>query len=137
MRRLLFFVCGMFFSVAVLAQGRTLVPALDVEQDVATTSGKPLKLEQIKQAIIAAARTNNWTVTQAASGDKINATLVVRDKHTVTVSIPYDSQKYKIAYVSSINMNERKEDGKILIHPFYNRWVNTLAKSIRAELGKY
>jgi hypothetical protein len=113
---------------------------------VATT--KPVQAEQVKKAIHGAALRKGWTLADEA-GDKMLATLVVRNKHTIMVEIVYSADKYSIAYRDSINMNyhsEAKYDSRLpnasanrasgpVIHPAYNTWVQELKDAIRIELG--
>lgn len=111
---------------------------------VATT--KPVQAGQVKKAIQDAALRKGWTLVDEA-GDKMLATLVVRNKHTVMVQITYSADKYSITYRDSINMNYHKEahyDSRMprpssgatgpVIHPAYNTWVQEFKDAIRIEL---
>jgi len=120
---------------------------------VATGSGKPLQADQVKQAIQAAAKIKGWTLAYEPSG-RILATLVVRNKHTVVVEIPYSAEKYSLLYHDSVNMKYSPGTGRAapydassrmrgyqqpagqVIHPFYNDWVRELKEAIRLELLK-
>lgn len=134
-----------FFKSAVLvfaailslnASARDSVPIVNYDNvAVATNSGKAPNAEQVKQAIAAAAASKGWTVAPAGDG-KLQATIVVRGKHTVVVDIAYAADKYTLTYKDSINMNLIERDGQKLIHPFYNKWVQTLKEAIRLELLK-
>jgi len=134
-----------FFKSAVLvfaailslnAIARDSVPIVNYDNvAVATNSGKAPNAEQVRQAITAAAASKGWTVAPAGDG-KLQATIVVRGKHTVVVDIAYAADKYALTYKDSINMNLIERDGQKLIHPFYNKWVQTLKEAIRLELLK-
>jgi len=115
---------------------------------VATASGKAVQAEQVKKAIQDAATAKGWTVTDEA-GNKMFATLVVRNKHTVMVEIAYSAQKYSLRYRDSVNMNyhsEARYDSRLpgarngstprgpVIHPAYNTWVQELKYAIGVEL---
>jgi len=116
---------------------------------VATASGKPIQAEQVKKAIQDAALKKGWTLASEA-GDKLLATLVVRNKHTIMVEIVYSADKYSITYRDSVNMNYHKEghyDSRLpsarnaataaqgpVIHPAYNTWVQEFKDAIRVEL---
>ncbi len=145
--------------VAGLAAGpahaqRQPVPIIDhPDVPIATSSGKPLPTEKVKEAIQAAAKAKGWTLAYE-SGDKILATLVVRNKHTVMVEIAYSAEKYSLRYRDSINMKYLPGAGRNpsydqasamrgyqqgpgpVIHPFYNDWVRELRDAIRLELLK-
>lgn len=135
-----------------LAQ-RLAVPIVDhPDVAVATGSGKRLQAEQVKAAILAAAKEKGWGLAFEPSG-KVLATLVVRNKHTVMVEIAYSAEKYSLTYRDSINMKYspgsdrtpydlsssmrgyRQPAGPV-IHPFYNDWVRELKDAIRLELLK-
>ena len=126
----------LLMSAVSQAQGRTPVPIVDHENvTVVTASGKPLRADQVMQAIQKAASGNKWEILKAPESNKLSATLRVRNKHTVVVGITYSAESYTLKYQESINMNYRKDaEGKPVIHPFYNRWVQQLNDSIRAEL---
>jgi hypothetical protein len=102
---------------------------------VVTSSGTAPSGERVKQAILAGAAAKGWTIAQQADG-KIQATLVVRNKHTVVVLISYTPQKYSLTYKDSINMNYGERNGEPVIHPFYNTWVQDLKDAIRTDLLK-
>lgn len=138
------------------ADAREAVPIINhIDIPVVTTTGKPLTAEHVKAAITAAAIARNWAVTKSPNQDLLSATLHVRGKHTVVVSIPYSPDKYSLKYESSVNMkyapgangdvptaNESAGRGISssasgpLIHPFYNRWVQDLMHHIRLEMIK-
>ena len=88
------------------------------------------------QAIIRAAQANNWTVQTSADG-RLQATLLVRNKHTINVAIVAQPGTFSVTYAGSHNMNYQKgPDGRDWIHPNYNVWVRTLCNGIRVELEK-
>lgn len=65
----------------------------------------------------------------------IEASLLVRHKHLIIVTITYDAKRYTIKYKSSENMNYTiKENGVAYIHPNYNKWVENLDHAIRSRL---
>jgi hypothetical protein len=149
---------GLIFAAGVFAgpahAQRQPVPIVNYpDLPVATSSGRPLPAEQVKEAIQAAARTKGWTLAYEP-GDKIVATLVVRNKHTVIVEIAYSGERYSLMYRDSVNMKYspgtdrpkaydlsssmrgyRQPAGQV-IHPFYNDWVRELKDAIRLELLK-
>jgi hypothetical protein len=87
--------------------------------------------EQVRDAITQAAKLRQWTV-QEQSQTELLATLVIRNKHSATVTISYDTQRYAIAYRDSTNLDY--EDGQI--HENYNAWVTKLDRTIQKELHR-
>lgn len=121
---------------------------------VVTTTGKLVTADQVKNAISNAAISRNWQLNKSPNQDLLSATLHVRGKHTVVVSIPYSPEKFSLKYESSVNMkytpgeaggtsmsgnvNRVSQDTATgpRIHPFYNRWVQDLMQAIKLELNK-
>ena len=54
----------------------------------------------------------------------------------MVVEIPYSTTQYSLIYKSSINMNYEVLEGVPVIHPNYNKWVQTFSTAIRLELMK-
>lgn len=118
------------------AMARTPVPIVNHENiPVVTSSAKALSADQVKQAIMLVAAAKNWSIGFQSDG-KLQATLVVRNKHTIVVEIAYSPEKYSLTYKDSINMKHGQLDGHAVIHPYYNKWVQELKDGIRAELMK-
>lgn len=120
------------------AHARASVPIMNLENNaIVTSSGKELTLEAIAQAIRAAGASQPypWTASGESPG-VVQLTTLVRGKHTVVVNVTFDTRTYSINYVSSIDMNYKVKNGKELIHPFYNNWVQELRQGIDAELNK-
>ena len=145
--------CGLLFAF-VLGAGpvhaqRTPVSIVNYP-NIPIVATKPMQAEQVKKAIQDAALRKGWTfVNEAGDTNRMLATLVVRNKHTVMVEIAYSVDKYSITYRDSINMNyhsEAKFDSRMpnsrnaaaasgpVIHPAYNIWVQELKDAIRVEL---
>ena len=99
--------------------------------DAAVVSAKPVKIEQVKSAIMIAGTSLGWQMAEAGPG-LIQGTLNLR-KHTAIVDITYSTAKYSIVYKSSINLDEK--DGQI--HKNYNSWVQNLSKKIGTELLRF
>jgi hypothetical protein len=119
-------------AFALNAQARTSVPVQNLENVVATAAtGGPASPAQIKAAITSAAAARGWLVSDLGPG-RAAATVHVRGKHTVVVDITYGGGKFSVKYKDSVNMNY--EDG--VIHPHYNKWVQLLVDTIRAELAR-
>ena len=133
---------------AAVAQ-RALVPIVDYKDvSVATSSGKPVTAEQVRDAIAAAGRRLAWDMAFTANNG-LAGTLVVNNKHTVSVDISVAPDKYSVKYRSSINMKygvsgrpsypnaaNPVPEGVPVIHPAYNQWVQALVTAIDSELRK-
>jgi hypothetical protein len=102
----------------------------------APTGNAAVNSARTRQAVTRAAQANKWTTEVTADG-RLLATLFVRGKHTIIVSVVVQPGVFSVGYSSSINMNYQKgTDGKDWIHPNYNVWVRTLVNAIRFELEK-
>ena len=122
-------------TVSGVVFARTPEPVVNLyDQPVVAASGKTLSVDDVKQLITKVAHEKNWVVTPA--GDrKLNASLSWNgNKHTIVVSIAYETDRYSVTYKDSINMKYEVSDGKAVIHPYYNRYVSGLREAIRVEL---
>lgn len=116
---------------------RTPVPIVNYENNpVATNSGKPMTADKVKQAILAAASSKQWSIAYQPNG-KMQATLVMKGKHTIVVEVAYTAENYSLTYLSSDNMKYGEVEGVPVIHPYYDRWVREFREAIRTELIKY
>ena len=135
-------------STLAVAQ-RALVPIIDYKDvSIATGSGKPVTVEQVRDAIVAAGKRMTWDMAYTADGGLVG-TLVVANKHTISVNIAVSPSKYSVTYRSSINMKYgvggppnygrsglASTEGQPVIHPAYNQWVQSLVSAMDAELRK-
>ncbi|MSP98318.1 MAG: hypothetical protein EXR29_14110 [Betaproteobacteria bacterium] len=135
-------------STTAVAQ-RALVPIIDYKDiSVAKSSDKPVAVDQVKGAIVAAGKSLQWDMAFAANSGLVG-TLVVRNKHTISVDISVVPGMYSIKYRSSINMKYadaatdltywnlyKSAAGGPVIHPRYNQWVQALKSAMDAELRK-
>jgi hypothetical protein len=114
---------------------RAAVPVVNFANEaVATSSGKPLSAEQLKQIITKVAQGKNWVVTPMQGG-KLSALLSWKNnKHSIVTEISCVENHYSIKYKNSINMNYEVLDDGPVIHPYYNRYVTDLHNAIRAEM---
>lgn len=132
---LLLLLASMFAAMPAFA--RATVPAINLDNIVITSaSGASLQASDVEQAIITAAGINQWSVIKKEPGE-IVARLVVRNKHTIEVKIPYTETQYSLLYSSSDNMKYELKNGTTYIHPFYNKWVAALRESIDRELLRH
>lgn len=99
--------------------------------------GRPATEEDVRKAILTAAQATGrkWTVAEPEPGHMV-ATYHVRT-HTVVTDIDYTALQFSVFYKDSVNMKFGPgPDGKGVIHPFYNRWVDEFIQQIQLELGK-
>jgi len=104
---------------------------------IQTSDGNALSLDSIAQRIrdAGAAQKYPWVASGTEPG-KLQLATVVRGKHTVAVDVTFEVKAYSIRYASSINMNYKTQDGRELIHPFYNQWVQQLKQGIDMALKR-
>lgn len=127
MRKLCIFVlflCVLTTSVAFIHGREIMTPTRDV-------SINEVSAKEVRKAIMRACTLLTW-VPKEKDKNTIRATILVRNKHTVVVDIPYTAKSYSIKYVNSVNM-DAKPNGTI--HKNYNNWVIRLADTINRELA--
>ena len=101
----------------------------------AAEARKNITEKQMHDAIVKACADTGWRASDAAP-NTVEATIMVRNKHTVVVSIPYTATHYSINYKASTNMEYKaKSNGNGSIHPNYNNWVSRLDKAIRQNVA--
>lgn len=114
---------------------RSAVPIVEHENVAAMTpGGQPASADQIRRAFMAGGARRNWTFTEEGPS-KLVGRLNVRT-HQISVDIPISDGKFSILYKDSVNMKFGTEDGKKVIHPQYNTWVNNLLADVRTELAR-
>lgn len=132
-------IASLFTLMSLVAQpaaARTGVPLINPPPvSIASASGKAVTLEQVRGAILAGAVGKGWQPSDAGPG-KITANILVRGKHRVVLDIAYSTSQFTITYRESVNLDYEMIDGKPMIHPNYNRWVQNLIQGIRVELVK-
>ena len=130
-----FLICLTMLSMSAYA-ARSAVPLVNYDNiAIVTSSNKAPQLDQVKQAMRVGAAVKGWTIEEAADGS-LTASIVVRDKHKVSVKIDYDASKYSIHYKDSAVMKYEVNNGQAVVHPFYNVWVENLKNDINIELLK-
>ena len=109
--------------------GCTSAPIRNVmDAPVVTGSGKPVTLEQVRNAIVGAGRGLGWTMTAADPG-LVEGRITLRG-HTAVADVRYTPKTFSIQYKDSTNLNYK--DGQI--HKNYNGWVENLDRDIRGNL---
>lgn len=93
-------------TAAIHAQAQRMpVPVVDFKDiPVSESTPKKLTLEQVKQAISAAATVDRWDVVQVSEGLMRATFSKENNKHTVVVDIPYTAESYSFIYKDSTNM---------------------------------
>lgn len=118
-------------------------------------SGKVLNESEVRTAIKHAATSLGWTVADGQNAQELIGTLIVRQKHTIQVTIRLEPKSYSVVYRDSVNMNYAKsgmtpEDRMVanirgstnlggtegpVIHPNYNRWLKDLVSAINRGIN--
>lgn len=115
-------------------------------------SGKALSLEDVRGAMARGAAIHDWTISAVQPGELV-ASINVRNKHYASVLIKYTETSYSVTYRDSTNLEyqlsgtnaapARRDDfnsalapNTPMIHPNYNRWVDTLIRDINQELRR-
>jgi hypothetical protein len=124
---------------AVQASAQRLpVPIVNHENVLAERAGgRAASAGDVKKAILAAAEATGrkWVVSEPAPGLLV-ATYHVRT-HTVITEIRYADGRFSVAYRDSVNMKYAPgADGRGVIHPFYNQWVQDFVQAVRLELAR-
>lgn len=140
MRILVIVLSGMLLIMQSGCRGRAGVPIVNIEnQAIMREDGKAITADQVKRAIISAARSDRkqiWDLKEEREGHFV-AKLIVRDKHTIVVDVFYSATRLSIKYRDSINMKfEKEHEGRGLIHPSYNVWVDDFLRTIIFEIQK-
>lgn len=126
---------AIFFSLVAPAHAAGPVPLVNYTDVVVTTgSGKAPTLDQVKQTIIAAGNARRWTFADQGNNQLIGS--LSWGAHTMLVTIAYTPQNYSITYRDSINLKYGMEDGKPVIHPRYNTYVQELMTRFRIGFAK-
>ena len=111
---------------ALTASTRTS-PIHNVSNAVATS--KPVKLDEVRTAIVRGGQSRGWEMTPGAPGH-IVGTLYLRG-NVAQVDIQYTTTTYSITYKNSQGLDY---DGTN-IHSNYNGWIRNLDKAIAQQLS--
>jgi len=82
----------------------------------------------IKRALIG----RGWEVTNEAPG-RIESTLHLRE-HMAKITVSYDAQQVRFAYVDSANLDFEQKNGQRYIHPNYNGWMGYLVSDLTTNM---
>ena len=121
---------------------RQPVPAIDyVNESWPRPDSKKLTADQVRQAIRKAVEEHKaergypWKIEPSSDGNLL-ASVIVRGKHIVRVTISNTATNFSVVYHSSVDMKASKGPEGVTVHPFYNRWVGDLVKAIKDELSR-
>lgn len=117
-----------------LAGCRKGAPINDVNNSFPASASK-VTAAKVEDAIIRGGADLGWKITKVRPGE-MEGSILVRGKHSVQVTIPYDvaNRTYGIKYKSSSNLDYKAEDRTI--HPNYNSWVQRLDRAIGNEISR-
>lgn len=82
----------------------------------------------IKRALIG----RGWEITNEAPG-RIDSTLHLRE-HMAKITVTYDAQQVRFAYVDSANLDFEQKKGQRYIHPNFNGWMGYLVSDLTTNL---
>ncbi len=123
---------GLFIvMIGLLAGCRTATIYNVNEATVVSSTGNPLSLDQVRNAIVAAGTGLGWQMAPTETGH-IQGTLNIRS-HSAIVDISYSTESYNITYKSSSNLKYDPDDKSI--HSNYNGWIQKLDSAIKARLA--
>jgi hypothetical protein len=130
-----FLVIISLFVFTAVAEADRQRPIMEFEnQTWVRADGKTLSLEQVKTAVLLGLQDKGWNV-EKWEDEILIAKIVVRGKHTVSISIVYSTDNFSLNYKDSDNMMYKEnEDGTKVIHKNYNRWAEQLVSAIRNRL---
>lgn len=119
--------------LSVSAHAARAVPVTDQTNAVPNVGSKPLSITDVKKAVMKAALSRGWQITNDSPG-KLRLRLDDNRKaaYHVVIDVLYTTQSYTLKYVSSDGL--RYDEGAKTIHSSYSRWMNMLTKSINKEL---
>ncbi len=92
----------------------------------------PMKVSQVEKAIKTGAMAKGWRIVKIKN-NLLEASILVRSKHTVVVTISYSNRGYKINYKDSKNLDYDSDTHTI--HRSYNMWIQNLANHINLQLS--
>ena len=123
--------CLLFFAVpSVIARQ---VPLIDpIEEPVGMTVSGNASKENLKKALLTAGIKLGWVMQEEKDGGLV-AMLPIR-KHTVTVGIRYDAERFVVTYRDSVNLDYEVTSAGREIHASYHKWVTNLLRETRAQL---
>ena len=90
--------------------------------------GQAASTAAVRQAILEAATARMWLTLDDKPGRLLLRFSKGGGKHSATIEATYDAASMRVRYVDSVNLNHEVKDGKAVIHPTYNKWIEDLIK---------
>ncbi|MDX2471128.1 MAG: hypothetical protein QNL04_11190 [SAR324 cluster bacterium] len=86
----------------------------------------------LEKAILDSLMSKNWIIT----GQELNKLTAdySRGRISVSISVHYAKGEITIIHEKSENLKYKEEEGKIYIHPTYNKWIRNLEKEIKLRV---
>lgn len=118
-----------------------LLPALALARNAPLIDPPPLAVPSgltaatVAKAIRAGLTRRAWTV-EAESPGTLKASVLVRGKHLVKVTVSYSATMVSMKYLDSTNMDYEENGGTPAIHPQYMKWTATAMREIEAALNQ-
>lgn len=103
-------------------------PIESIEQ-ASLRASSTASLERVTTIIKLAAARHGWKVVEEEPG-AMTVKLTRGIGKWVTARVSYDTKTVTIRYLDSANLNYTVRDGKARIHPGFNRWIDSLKRSI-------
>jgi glucose-6-phosphate 1-dehydrogenase len=129
---------SLFLTCSAASFAKSSVPIIDYQDvPIMVSDGKELSLDEIAMRIRNAAAAHKYKF--SASGTtpgQMRLTALVRGKHVVAVDVRFTTKAYSIVYALSENMNFKVKNGKPLIHPNYNSWIQQLKLGIDMAMSR-
>jgi hypothetical protein len=122
---------GLILVGFLLLGGCKTEPIYDVTAAPIPVMGKVVSLEDVTKAMMRAGTRAGWQMLPERPG-RLTAEHI-RGKHRALVDIEHDTKTYTIKYRDSTNL---RSDGA-QIHRLYNTWIQSLDRSIRAEMLQF
>ena len=119
-----------FLFTTTSVQARRAKPLQDPPR---ATWGCQLTEKQVKKGIATGMASLDWTP-QFQKDGTVFGEIVVRDKHTLRVTVKFDTTSFDIDYLSSIDLKYKEKKGVKKIHPHANGWMNNLNNAILVNL---
>lgn len=134
MRRLVVFTCLLFCSQLAVAGQRSVFMRDFGEVPVSVIDDQELTLAQVKKDVIVGASRLGWQI--QSSTDSEVMLRYEKTEYYLDIRVKFTNTAVSVEYVDSQGLNYEKQDnGRVFIHPSYNRWIGNLLKSI-SPLGQ-
>jgi hypothetical protein len=125
----------LLLGMSVAAHAARVVPIINYESvPVPIVPGKQITVDDVREAIVAAAKQRQWSVSERPN-NVIHAAYSARGgKHVAVVEVRFTDKSYSIKYLDSVNLMYSEEGGQPVIHKAYNAWVSELRGAIDLQL---